>query len=323
MRRVAKVALVAGLAMTHGCGKTEEKKSAAKAADCDTGTASSGSPSASGSTAKKATGLVDEWGLSSGTTSTSGTASEAADSGSPDCTTTSGTGSKTTKPAKATTGTGSTSGGSSAVVTTTVEGPGTGSETVVATDATLGKVEGEATDTGFAGKSTYALLTDTAGAKSLTFLVLHTEAKESQFKKIKDWGKCKACTGKDDTHCKAATGADSLSVTFISSLPGADVKIDKATGFPKGDANEKKDQTDFASGMSISLSTVVQAKTTGKFTFTHRPAKVGDEWAADADFMFDAKKYKAKLSGKVYQNAVGPTPPTCDFTKEYLEPTYE
>jgi len=205
-------------------------------------------------------------------------------------------------------------------------GETTGDEEVADIGTVLGTITGETTTVAdFEGKSVYLLYSESGATKSVSMILTTTETKDTAFKAIAS-SECKDCSGTDDPNCATATTdtTDSKSIVVSFLAPPTSTNVD-ANGFPKNDEMEKATTTDFAGGMTISISPAgTSTDSTGTLTFTagKRPAAVGDEWEAEADFVVDGDKtYKATLAGKVV------TSPTFEHktcgTNKYEDITYE
>ena len=231
---------------------------------------------------------------------------------------------------------GETAGGETAADKTTdgdISGETTAGETTAGDDSgavdegtVLGTITGESTTIAdFIGKSVYMLYSETSGSKSVSLFISTAETKDTTYKAIVS-SECKDCSGTDDPNCATGTTETTDDKTILVSflVPPTSTNVD-ANGFPKNDAMEKTTNTDFAGGMTISLSPAgASTVSTGTLTFAagKRPAAVGDEWEAEADFVVDGDKtYTATLAGTVVQSPTF-THKTCG-TNQYEDITYE
>lgn len=192
------------------------------------------------------------------------------------------------------------------------------------TQKLYGQISNESTDTAFKGKQVYGMYMDLAGSKMFSIYITDSSASiDSLLKKVKE-AKCVKCPGDKCDDTPAGETPKLINLSFMGAMSGMPTAQVKADGFPK-EAKSVYDQSRLSDGFSLSSTLVpFTEKSTGSITFSEGklPAKVDDEFEAEIDSKLGASSYKAKVSGKVYQQHTF-TYPTCDFSKERLDITYE
>ena len=241
---------------------------------------------------------------------------------------------------------GTSASGTGATSSTGGAASGSGSAATSA-PANLGKASAEGGDLAISGKikNVYGMINDLSGTKS--FMIVATDGGAPDFRKIKEYGDCKACVGDE---CKASTTeVKTLSITLMSL--GGTGSID-ADGFPNAETYQKTSSAAYTVSLSYSEGSDTSKLLSGGLAsgdildFTTKPtatvAKATDPdgtagskfvvkvnsgffpaMSAPADYSAPAKTYQVTLEGHMYLMPTQPTAPTCEAGKYAPVKSYE